>query len=67
MKDAREDYRLAVRRYEAQVGSNLDVLDSRAALTDSLNAYVSAVYDMAAAQGELIYATGGDGMDDIGR
>ena len=67
MKDAREDYRLAVRRYEAQVGSNLDVLDSRAALTDSLNAYVSAVYDMAASQGELIYATGGDRRGRDGR
>ena len=59
--DSKEDYRLALRRYDAQVGTNLDVLDSRSALTDSLTAYVNAVYDIAAAQSELIYATGEDG------
>jgi outer membrane protein TolC len=48
LTDAQEDYRLAMRRYDAQVGTNLDVLDSRAALTGSLTAYVSAVYDIAA-------------------
>jgi outer membrane protein TolC len=60
LDDAQEDYRLAMRRYDAQVGTNLDVLDSRAALTDSLTAYVNAVYDIAAAQSGLIYAMGGD-------
>jgi outer membrane protein TolC len=64
IKDAQEDYRLALRRYEAQVGSNLDVLDSRSALTESLNAYVSAVYDIAAAQSELIFAIGEDKAGD---
>jgi outer membrane protein TolC len=62
LNDAQEDYRLAMRRYDAQVGTNLDVLDSRAALTDSLTAYVNAVYDIAAAQSGLIYAMGGDGV-----
>ena len=64
LSDAQEDYRLAMRRYDAQVGTNLDVLDSRAALTDSLTAYVSAVYDIAAAQSELIYAIGEDGAEE---
>jgi outer membrane protein TolC len=58
--DAREDYRLALRRYEAQVGTNLDVLDSRAALTESRRAYVNAVYDIALAQCGLVFAVGGD-------
>jgi outer membrane protein TolC len=60
LSDAKEDYRLAMRRYDAQVGTNLDVLDSRAALTESLTAYVNAVYDIAAAQSGLIYALGED-------
>jgi outer membrane protein TolC len=60
VEDAKEDYRLALRRYGAQVGTNLDVLDSRTALTDSLTAYVSAVYDIADAQSGLIYAAGAD-------
>jgi outer membrane protein TolC len=58
--DAREDYRLALRRYDAQVGTNLDVLDSRSALINSLTAYVNAVYDIAAAQAGVIYASGAD-------
>jgi outer membrane protein TolC len=60
LDDAQEDYRLAMRRYDAQVGTNLDVLDSRAALTDSLTAYVNSVYDIAAARSGLIYAMGED-------
>ena len=59
-EDAREDYRLALRRYDAQVGTNLDVLDSRAALTDSRRALVNAVYDIAAAQCGMIFAVGED-------
>lgn len=57
---AEEDYRIALRRYDAQVGTNIDVLDARVALTQSRTQYVDAVYDIAAAQSGLIYATGGD-------
>ena len=60
VEDAREGYRLALRRYDAQVGTNLDVLDARTALINSLNMRVNAVYDIASAQSELIYAIGGD-------
>ena len=59
-EDAREDYRLALRRYDARVGTNLDVLDSRAALTDSRRALVNAVYDIAAAQCGMMFAVGED-------
>jgi outer membrane protein TolC len=59
-EDAREDYRLALRRYDAQVGTNLDVLDSRAALIESRTALVNAVYDIAAARCGMIFAGGED-------
>ena len=57
---AQEDYRLARRRYDAQLSSNLDVLDARRALIDSRTAYVDAVYDIALAQAGLVYAMGED-------
>ena len=57
---AEEDYRIALRRYDAQVGTNLDVLDARVSLTDSRTEYVNAVYDIAIAQSGLIYAMGDD-------
>jgi outer membrane protein TolC len=60
MATAEEDYAIALRRYNAQMGTNLDVLDARAALTESLTAFVNAVYDIAAAQAGLIYAVGED-------
>ncbi|MDR1650671.1 MAG: TolC family protein [Synergistaceae bacterium] len=58
--DAREDYRLARRRYDAQAGTNLDVLDSRTALIESRRALVSAVYDIAAAQCGMMFAVAED-------
>ncbi|GHV31214.1 transporter [Synergistales bacterium] len=57
---AEEDYAIVLRRYKAQMGTNLDVLDARAALTTSRTAYVNAVYDIAAAQARVIYAIGED-------
>jgi outer membrane protein TolC len=57
---AEEDYRIALLRYDAQAGTNLDVLDARVALTNSRMEYVDAVYDIAIAQSGLIYAIGGD-------
>lgn len=60
IRTAEEDYRIALKRYDAQVGTNLDVLDARVALTDSRTAYVNAVYDIASAQSGLIYAMGDD-------
>ena len=55
-----EDYRMAFRRYEARLGSNIDVLDAKRALVRSRTEYVDAVYDIAAAWSNLVYATGGD-------
>lgn len=60
MQTSKEDYRLALRRYDAQMSTNLDVLDARRALINSRTEYVNAVYDIAAAQSGLIYATGED-------
>jgi len=55
---AEEDYRMALRRYAAQVGTNIDVLDARTALTEARTGYVNAVYDAYSAYSDLIYATG---------
>jgi len=60
MATAEEDYRMAFRRYEAQLGSNINVLDAKRALVRSRTEYVDAVYDIAAARSHLVYATGGD-------
>ena len=55
---AEEDYRMALKRYEAQVGTNLDVLDARVALNNSRTELVNAVYDTAGAISNLQYALG---------
>jgi outer membrane protein TolC len=55
---AEEDYLIAVRRYNAQMGTNLDVMDAGVALAEIRAQYVNAVYDIAIAQAELIYAMG---------
>ena len=60
MATSQEDYRIALRRYDAQMGTNLDVLDARRELINSRTQYVNAVYDIASAQVGLIYALGDD-------
>ena len=60
MQTSKEDYRIALRRYDAQMGTNLDVLDARRALVSSRTEYVNAVYDIARAQAGLIFAMGED-------
>ncbi|MDO4787428.1 MAG: TolC family protein [Fretibacterium sp.] len=57
---SQEDYRMAFRRYEARLGSNIDVLDAKRALVRSRTEYVDAVYDAAAARSHLVYVMGGD-------
>lgn len=57
---SQEDYRMAFRRYEARLGSNIDVLDAKRALVRSRTDYVDAVYDIAVAWSNLVCATGGD-------
>lgn len=58
LAESREDYRIAVRRYEENVGTNLDALDARLALTNSMSEVVTAVYDIKSAEADLIYAMG---------
>ena len=55
---AREDYRIAMLRYETQVGTNLDVLDARASLVAALNSLVDSVYDASIAESRLVFAVG---------
>ena len=56
--ESEEDYRIAVRRYEEQVGTNLEVLDARLALTKSRTEKVDSRYDIYIAEANLLYATG---------
>jgi outer membrane protein TolC len=42
---AEEDYAIKVIRYQAGVGTNLDVLDAQVALTTAKNNYLKAMYD----------------------
>ena len=53
-----EDYRMALKRYQAQVGTNIDVLDARLALTDARNALADAVAEARTAYGDLLFAMG---------
>lgn len=55
---AEEDYRMALKRYQAQVGTNIDVLDARLALTDARNAKADAVAEARTAYGDLLFAMG---------
>ncbi len=58
---AEEDYRMAVKRYSANVGTNIDVLDARVALTNARTQLVDAVYDTYSARADLDYAMGVSG------
>jgi outer membrane protein TolC len=57
---AEEDYRMALRRYRAQVGTNIDVLDSRVALINARNQLVDSVYDVFQSRADLLYSLGLD-------
>lgn len=58
VSQAEEDYRMALKRYQAQVGTNIDVLDARLALTDAKNALADAVSEARTAYNDLLFAMG---------
>ncbi|WP_352402267.1 TolC family protein [Synergistes jonesii] len=58
LAESREDYRIAQRRYAESVGTNLDALDARLALANSMSEVVTAFYDIKSAEADLIYAMG---------
>jgi outer membrane protein TolC len=60
---AQEDYRMALRRYESQVGTNIDVLDARVSLVSAQNSFADAIYDAANADANLIYAVGAGSLE----
>lgn len=66
VESAEEDYRMALRRYTAQVGTNIDVLDARVALSNARNQLVESVYDSLKARAEMEYAMGVIGRDGRG-
>lgn len=57
---AEEDYRMALRRYTAQVGTNIDVLDARVALQNARTQQVDAVYDVLGARSDMLFAMGAE-------
>ncbi len=57
-KSSGEDYRMALRRYTAQVGTNIDVLDARLAFSSAKNQLVESLWDAQKARGEMEYAMG---------
>ena len=55
---AEEDYRMALMRYKANVGTNLDVLDARTSLSNARTQLVDSVYDSYSSRANLDYALG---------
>jgi len=49
---------MALKRYGSQVGTNIDVLDARVALTNARTQLVDSVYDTHISKTELLYAVG---------
>ena len=57
---AEEDYRMALTRYASQLGTNIDVLDARVALSNAKTQLVEAIYDTLTSRADLDYAIGKD-------
>ena len=57
---AEEDYRMALTRYASQLGTNIDVLDARVALSNAKTQRVEAIYDTLTSRADLDYAIGKD-------
>ena len=55
---AEEDHRMAMKRYAAGVGTNIDVLDAAVALTNARNRLAESIYDTRKARAELDWAMG---------
>jgi outer membrane protein TolC len=55
---AEEDYRMALTRYASQLGTNIDVLDARVALSNAKTQLVEAIYDTLTSWSDLNFAMG---------
>ncbi len=58
VEKAEDDYRISLIRYNAGVGTNLDVLDAQVALTQAKTNYVQALYDYNTSKAKLEKAIG---------
>lgn len=58
VESAQEDYRISQLRYQAGVGTNIDVMDAQVALTQAQNNYVQALYDYNTSSAALAKAMG---------
>ncbi|WP_147821197.1 TolC family protein [Salidesulfovibrio onnuriiensis] len=63
VESARESYRMAVARYQAQVGTNTEVLDAQARVSDSEAQLNSALADYNTALSQLYVAMGEKNLD----
>ncbi len=51
---------MALTRYASQLGTNIDVLDARVALSNAKTQLVEAIYDTLTSRADLDYAIGKD-------
>jgi len=58
VNQAQEDFRMSQVRYEAGVGTNLDVIDAELALTQAKTNYIQALYDYNTSKALLDQAMG---------
>ena len=58
VKAAEEEYRMALKRYVAQVGTNIDVLDGAVVLANAKTQLLESVYDSKKARAEIDWAMG---------
>lgn len=58
VEQAKEDYKIAQARYEAGVGTNLDVMDAQEKLTTAQTNYYTALYNYNSSKSELDRAMG---------
>ena len=58
VNEGQENFRIALLRYRAGVGTNLDVLDAELKLTQARNNYVDALYSYNVSVSALEQATG---------
>jgi outer membrane protein TolC len=59
LEDAREAYAIALNRYEEGVGTNIDVIDSQVALTQTESSYTQALCDYNIALARIENSMGG--------
>lgn len=58
VNQSKRDYGMAQERYDAGIGTNLDVMDAEVAMTQAKNNYIQAIYDYNMSRAQLSKAMG---------